>query len=80
MYLPLGCLLGMMAHRRNRRTFGALVLTVAAVSLAFETVQLFIPSRFPSIDDLIFNSAGGALGVWLGFSLRRLLAVWWPAG
>jgi VanZ family protein len=80
MYLPLGCLLGMMAHRHNRRTFGALVLAVAAVSLAFETAQLFIPSRFPSIDDLIFNSAGGALGVGLGFWLNRRLAAWWPAG
>jgi hypothetical protein len=26
MYLPLGCLLGMMVRRRNRQSFGALVL------------------------------------------------------
>jgi hypothetical protein len=79
MYLPLGWLVGMMARRHDRRTFGALVLAVAGVSLVFETAQLFIPSRFPSIDDLIFNTAGGALGVWLGFWLSRRLAAWWPA-
>jgi hypothetical protein len=79
MYRPLGCLLGLMAHRRNRCTFGALVLTVAGVSLAFETAQLLIPSRFPSIDDLICNTAGGAVGVWLGFRLRPRLAAWLPA-
>jgi glycopeptide antibiotics resistance protein len=56
-----------------------MVLAVAAVSLAFETAQLFISSRFASIDDLIFNTLGGALGVWLGFCLSRRLAAWWPA-
>jgi hypothetical protein len=79
MYLPLGCLLGLVACRHDRRRFGALVLAVAGVSLVFETAQLFIPSRFPSIDDLIFNTLGGALGVWLGFCLSRRLAAWWPA-
>jgi VanZ like protein len=78
MYLPLGCLLGMMAHRHNRRTFGAMVLAVAAVSLAFETAQLFISSRFASIDDLIFNTLGGALGLSLGFRLKKRAAEWQP--
>jgi hypothetical protein len=76
MYLPLGCLLGLLARHRNRRSFAALVLTVAGVSLAFETAQLLVPNRFPSIDDLICNTLGGALGVWLGFELRRRLAGW----
>jgi VanZ like family len=79
MYLPLGGLLGLLARRRNRRTFATLVLTVAGVSLAFETAQLLIPSRFPSIDDLICNTVGGALGVWLGFWLSRRLAARLPA-
>ncbi len=79
MYVPLGCLLGLLARRRDRRTFAALVLTVAAVSLAFETAQLLIPSRFPSVDDLICNTLGGALGIWLGFWLRQRLPAWLPA-
>jgi VanZ family protein len=79
MYLPLGCLLGLLARHRSRRSFAALVLTVAGVSLAFETAQLLVPSRFPSIDDLICNTLGGALGVWLGFRLSRRLTAWLPS-
>jgi hypothetical protein len=79
MYVPLGCLLGLMVRSRNRRTFGALVLAIAGISLTFEAMQLLVPSRFPSIDDLIFNTLGGALGVWLGFWLSKRLAVWLPA-
>jgi VanZ family protein len=76
MYLPLGCLLGLMARRRNRRAFAGLVLAIAGVSLTFEALQLLIPSRFPSIDDVIFNTAGGALGVWLGWWLMPRLTAW----
>jgi glycopeptide antibiotics resistance protein len=79
MYVPLGCLLGLLVRRRDRRTFAALVLTVAAMSLAFETAQLLLPSRFPSVDDLICNTLGGALGIWLGLRLRPRLAAWLPA-
>jgi VanZ like family len=79
MYVPLGCLLGLLARRRDRRTFAVLVLTVAGVSLAFETAQLLLPSRFPSVDDLICNTLGGALGIWLGLRLRPRLAAWLPA-
>jgi VanZ like family len=78
MYLPLGCLLGMMVRQRSRRTFGALMLAIAAASLSFETAQLLIPSRFPSIDDVIFDTLGGALGVGLGFWLMKRLAPWLP--
>jgi VanZ like family len=71
MYIPLGCLLGLIMRTRNVWTFGALLLTVAAVSGVFETAQLFVPRRFPSVDDLIFNTLGGALGLRVGFWLKR---------
>jgi hypothetical protein len=71
MYIPLGCLLGLMMRTRNAWAFSALLLTVAAVSVAFETAQLFVPKRFPSVDDLIFNTLGGALGLSLGFWLKK---------
>jgi hypothetical protein len=74
MYIPLGCLLGLMVRTRNAWTFSALLLTVAAVSVAFETAQLFVPSRFPSVDDLIFNTLGGAFGLSLGFWLKKRAA------
>jgi VanZ like family len=79
MYLPLGCLLGLLARRTSARSFGLLVLMVAGVSLAFETAQLLLPSRFPSIDDVIFNTLGGTLGIWLGFWLTKRLAPFLPA-
>jgi VanZ family protein len=78
MYLPLGCLLGMMVRRRNRRSFAALLPVIAGVSLAFEMLQLLVPNRYPSIDDVIFNTAGGALGLCVGFWLMARLAPWLP--
>ena len=78
MYLPLGCLLGMMVRRRNRRSFGALLPVIAGVSLTFEILQLLIPNRYASIDDVIFNTAGGALGLCVGFWLMARLAPWLP--
>jgi glycopeptide antibiotics resistance protein len=74
MYLPLGCLLGLMARTRSARSFAMLVLAAAGVSLTFEFTQLFLVSRFPSIDDLICNTLGGALGVWFGLWLMTRLA------
>jgi VanZ family protein len=71
MYVPLGCLLGLMTRSRKPWTFRALLLTVAAVSAAFEIAQLFVPSRFPPVDDLICNTPGGAPGLRLGFRWRR---------
>jgi VanZ family protein len=79
MYLPLGCLLGLLVATRSALTFAMLVMAVAATSLGFETAQLFLESRFPSIDDVIFNTLGGALGIGLGFALARRLAAWLTA-
>jgi VanZ family protein len=74
MYLPLGCLLGLMVATRSARAFGVLVVVVAGVSMGFETAQLFLVSRFPSIDDVIFNTLGGAIGIWLGLRIARRMA------
>jgi VanZ like family len=78
MYLPLGCLLGLMVLRRSWGNFVALVLVVVSVSLTFELAQLFLASRAPSVDDVIFNTLGGALGIWLGFRLAKQAAPWRP--
>jgi VanZ family protein len=39
---------------------------------------VFLTSRSPSIDDVIFNTLGGALGIWLGFRLVEHAAQWQP--
>jgi len=76
MYLPLGCLLGLLVSRRSRLTFGVLVLAAAGVSIGFETAQLFLVSRFPSIDDVLFNTLGGAIGILIGFPIAAIAGRW----
>jgi VanZ family protein len=71
MYLPLGCLLGLVIRRRTCRAFIGGLLVVLAVSVAFEIAQLFVPSRFASIDDTIWNTIGGGLGLGLCWWLTR---------
>ena len=66
MYLPLGLLLG----RRSRGRPGAAGLRawalVFATSLTLELLQLAVPVRCASVDDLLFNTLGGGCAVWLG--------------
>lgn len=71
MYVPLGVLLGLMSRERSAGMFGVLVLAIGGVSLAFECTQLLVASRFPSVDDVIFNTLGGALGLGFGFWLMQ---------
>ncbi|MGH6899785.1 MAG: VanZ family protein [Geminicoccaceae bacterium] len=71
MYLPLGCLLGCLIRSRTHRAFAGGLLAVVAVSAAFEVAQLFVASRFTSIDDTICNTIGGGIGLGLA---------WWLTG
>jgi glycopeptide antibiotics resistance protein len=63
MYIPLGVLLGVMMRTRARFAPACGVLVIVGVSVMFELTQLFVASRFPSIDDVLFNAAGGSLGL-----------------
>jgi glycopeptide antibiotics resistance protein len=69
LFIPLGVLIGAWLGRRLRQGTWHAVLLFAAISASFETLQLFIPVRSPSIDDVIANTLGGALGLLL---VRRL--------
>jgi len=71
MYLPLGCLLGLSTRSRTCRTFAGSLLALLAVSTAFEGAQLFVASRFTSVDDIICNTIGGGLGLGLAWWLTR---------
>ena len=71
MYLPLGFLVGVLLPSTSRRTFAGGLLVVLGVSVLLEFAQLFVASRFTSIDDTIANAAGGALGLGLAVWLNR---------
>ena len=72
MYIPLGALFGLMMRGGRRLAFCRGLLCVIGVSVTFELAQLFSVSRFPSIDDVLFNALGGSLGLILAVLLSRL--------
>jgi glycopeptide antibiotics resistance protein len=57
LFVPLGVALGWLGYEPLRA-----VLAACAFSLAVEVAQLTIPGRDPSLEDLIFNTLGGAVG------------------
>jgi VanZ family protein len=68
----LGYLLNGASGERPRRILLGGWLFIAAVSVSMELLQfLFVPGRWPSVDDVIFNALGGGIG---------LLAAWYAAG
>jgi hypothetical protein len=71
MYIPLGALFGLMMRGGRRLAFCRGLLLVVGVSLTFETAQLFSADRFPSIDDVLFNTVGGSLGLALAVLVTR---------
>ncbi len=72
-FLPLGFLLGVWASSRGRRPWFA-VLAVIGTSLAIEVLQVAIPLRYPTVNDLIFNTLGGSAGIVLARWFRRRTA------
>lgn len=65
LFLPLGVLIGAWLGQRVGQGIWRTILLLAAISASFEMLQLFIPDRVTSIDDVIANTLGGALGVLL---------------
>ncbi len=71
MYVPLGLLLGLMARSSSYAALFGGLLIVLGVSVIFEIAQLFVASRFSAIDDTIYNTVGGGLGLALALYGRR---------
>lgn len=73
-YAPLGFLLALSGLRSGRVTWAATVavLSAAALSLAMETLQSYLPSRVPSNVDWALNTAGAVLGAGSAWMLERL--------
>jgi hypothetical protein len=67
-FIPFGMILAMLLQRP--RSLYAFAAICCAMSLSIEAGQLFIAPRRPSIDDLLLNTLGGALGAWLGLNVR----------
>lgn len=76
MYGPLGVLLRLTASRITGRQLVqivAAVLGVAALSWMIEATQSLIPGRYASVQDVLANTLGGAVGVLLG---HKVNAAW----
>lgn len=73
-YMPLGFLLALSALRsgRERVALPIAILATVLLSLAMESLQVYLPDRVPSNLDLLLNLAGGALGAGSAWSLERL--------
>lgn len=71
MYAPLGLLLGLMARSSSCAALFGGLLAILGISVTFEVAQLFVASRFSAIDDTIYNTIGGGLGLALALWGRR---------
>ena len=65
LFLPFGFL-----AFQGRPSILRVALWGAALSLAIEIAQLYIPGRNPALADLLANGAGAALGAWVALGLR----------
>lgn len=50
---------------RGTTTMITVVGAVALYSLAMETVQYFLPTRYSSVIDVVADTFGGSLGAWI---------------
>jgi glycopeptide antibiotics resistance protein len=73
LFVPFG--LGLAGHLRQsrllqaRKAVGAVIICSLTLSYVIEVLQIFQPTRFPAIIDVVSNSIGGLVGygcyVWL---------------
>lgn len=72
LYAPLGLLLGLVGRRWPVWRW---IVAMAALSLTMEALQIAIPRRSPTIDDVVSNILGGSLGLglaaWVQAACRR---------
>lgn len=59
MFVPFGVLVALLL----RRPWWVVVLLGAATSGLIETVQRWLPTRYPTVQDLVMNTLGTAVGV-----------------
>lgn len=59
MFVPFGVLVGLLLAR----PWWVVVLLGAATSALIETVQRWLPTRYPTVQDVVMNTLGAAVGV-----------------
>lgn len=64
-FVPLGILLGVWQLKRTQRLNWSPMLIIATLSVTLESLQIGIPQRYLSVDDIILNCLGGATGLLL---------------
>jgi len=74
MYMPLGFTLAILFGNIKKSVIIKIVMLSGCLSCLMEMLQLAIPPRFTSIDDVIFNVVGGTIGAWLAFLSSKLRA------
>lgn len=70
LFVPLGAALALLLHRR---AWPLAVIAACAVAIAVECAQGSIPGRVPDLDDVLWNSLGGAIGA-LVVAVPRVIA------
>ncbi|MET0682074.1 MAG: VanZ family protein [Casimicrobiaceae bacterium] len=71
-YVPFGFFVGLVARRRPPPYLFATAIGAGAIlSLAMETLQMYVPTRDASVADLFANVAGAALGGGLATAFAR---------
>lgn len=68
-FLPFGFAFAAVPLYRRPRLGAASFCAVLALSI--ESLQVFVPQRFPQISDIVCNSAGGWFGAWLWLHAAR---------
>jgi glycopeptide antibiotics resistance protein len=72
LYMPAGMILPLaMGWKTTKATAIRVVLTVAVWAVAVEIGQALLPSRYPSLTDVLVES----LGAWLGYLCAQRLSV-----
>jgi len=74
MYMPFGFILAILFGNIKKSVILKIMMLSGCLSLLMEALQLAIPPRFTSIDDVIFNIIGGTIGAGLAFLSPKLRA------
>ena len=71
-YMPFGFFVGLMPREGSAASRLTLAIVVGALlSLAMESLQMYLPTRYASVADLFSNSTGAALGGFLAVLFAR---------
>ena len=71
LYIPLGIFLVLLAPKTR---LWVLCLIPIVISLVAEGSQrLFLPDRYATVNDVVFNALGGVLGILIAASIRQMM-------